>query len=215
LSDITSFQYIRRQDDDYQELRDREIEGFLGSSVQPRLVTLCTSTTRPTTNLYRGMRILETDTMNELVYYGATTGWQAPWNLPWGRIASVACTGTTSAGTALTIGTTSSVTMLSNRRIFVEYTAGGSSGGPSGSVANDTFAISTLVDTSALRTDNAQIITAGNWFPPIVVLGEWTSVSGSRTFGAQVQRIGGTGTFTARGVVNVYDRGPAGTAPAS
>jgi hypothetical protein len=45
----------------------------------------CRSDNRPASP-YRGMAIFETDTGNVLVYYGATTGWQKPWNQPWGAI---------------------------------------------------------------------------------------------------------------------------------
>jgi hypothetical protein len=45
---------------------------------------ICTSTTRPTVNLYKGMMIYETDTNRMLQYQTATTGWTQPWNMPWG-----------------------------------------------------------------------------------------------------------------------------------
>lgn len=49
---------------------------------------VCTSTTRPTTGLFQGMRIYETDTYATLVYTTATTGWRPPWNIGWGRVGS-------------------------------------------------------------------------------------------------------------------------------
>jgi hypothetical protein len=49
---------------------------------------ICRSDTRPTTP-NRGTVIYETDTGKNLVYYGATTGWQPPWNLPWGIMGRV------------------------------------------------------------------------------------------------------------------------------
>jgi hypothetical protein len=35
----------------------------------------------------RGDTWVDTDTMELFVYYGATTGWARPWNLPWGYVA--------------------------------------------------------------------------------------------------------------------------------
>lgn len=48
---------------------------------------VCTSGTRPGSPT-KGDTIYETDTGLLLVYYGATTGWQRPWGMPWGHIAS-------------------------------------------------------------------------------------------------------------------------------
>lgn len=49
--------------------------------------TYCTSSTRPSGPI-KGQAIYETDTGKHLIYYGATTGWQPPWNMPWGFIDS-------------------------------------------------------------------------------------------------------------------------------
>jgi hypothetical protein len=62
-------------------------------------VVVCTSTTRPTSPP-EGMAIYETDTDKVLVYTTATTGWQPPWNLPWGRVGSNTGTATTNIGTS-------------------------------------------------------------------------------------------------------------------
>ena len=62
-------------------------------------VVVCTSTTRPTSPP-EGMTIYETDTDKVLVYTTATTGWQPPWNMPWGRVASATGTATTNIGTS-------------------------------------------------------------------------------------------------------------------
>lgn len=51
-------------------------------------VITCTSGTRPSSP-NAGMVIYETDTNRVLVYTTATTGWQPPWNTPWGRVTSV------------------------------------------------------------------------------------------------------------------------------
>jgi hypothetical protein len=49
-------------------------------------VIICTSTTRPTLNLYKGMTIYETDTNRLMEYQTATTLWTPPWNMPWGVV---------------------------------------------------------------------------------------------------------------------------------
>lgn len=62
-------------------------------------VIVCTSGTRPSSPP-EGMAIYETDTDKLLVYTTATTGWQPPWNVPWGRVASATGTTTTNIGTS-------------------------------------------------------------------------------------------------------------------
>lgn len=64
-------------------------------------VIVCTSTTRPSSPP-EGMVIYETDTDKLLAYTTATTGWVAPWNVPWGRVAGASSTAATSS-----IGTSS------------------------------------------------------------------------------------------------------------
>lgn len=90
----------------------------------PGLRVICTSTTRPTG--FQGLSIYETDTGRELVYYGATTGWQPPWANPWGVLAFVTTTTATNGITAEVDlnSLTTSVTFIANRRyrISVEVT---------------------------------------------------------------------------------------------
>lgn len=66
----------------------------------------------------RGDTWLDTDTMELFVYYGSTTGWQLPWNRPWGVVAYAEKTSsTTSIGTGGTsLLTTGSFTAVANRR---------------------------------------------------------------------------------------------------
>lgn len=54
---------------------------------------ICTSTTRPASP-FVGMKIYETDTARELIYAGPTSGWNPPWNLPWGFVAAPALANT-------------------------------------------------------------------------------------------------------------------------
>ncbi len=88
-----------------------------------RLITYCTSTTRPADPFY-AQAIIETDTGKELFYYGATHGWKPNWAVPWGYQGMYASTSTAQTG----IGTTftdltnlsMSVTLLGNRNYRLE-----------------------------------------------------------------------------------------------
>lgn len=82
---------------------------------------VCTSTTRPASP-FKGLPIYETDTDRHLIYTTATTGWQPPWNQPWGRIAYVENTsGTNNVGAETTVpGMTTTLTAVANRRWYVE-----------------------------------------------------------------------------------------------
>lgn len=60
--------------------------------------TICTSGTRPSSPT-KGYLIYETDTGKLLVYYGATTQWMEPWDLPWGYIARSSTTADTALST--------------------------------------------------------------------------------------------------------------------
>jgi hypothetical protein len=66
-------------------------------------VIICTSTTRPSVNLYKGMTIYETDTNRLMEYQTATTGWTPPWNLAWGKIAFNSRQTSVSSGAVLQI----------------------------------------------------------------------------------------------------------------
>lgn len=54
---------------------------------------VCTSSTYPTSPT-AGMLIYETDTNKFLQYTTSTTGWQPPWNTPWGEIGYAQTTST-------------------------------------------------------------------------------------------------------------------------
>jgi hypothetical protein len=58
------------------------------------------STTAPSSPTI-GQTYYETDTGELLVYYGATTGWRRPWNMPWGTLGQSKIT-TPASGTAVT-----------------------------------------------------------------------------------------------------------------
>lgn len=79
---------------------------------------VCTSSTRPASPSV-GQNIYETDTGRHLVYYGATTLWRQPWNMPWGVISWFTNTAqpldvTSTTGVVLS-GVTGTVGIISNR----------------------------------------------------------------------------------------------------
>lgn len=226
MSDVGDFYYIRRYRDEpgdpleqreaqrKRELRDREIEEYLNTKIRPRLVSVVTSTTRPTSNLYRGMTIWESDTGKTYVYYGATSTWLPPWEQPWGFVTDTSqlSNGATSGTTSLAVGQTSSFTVPANRRIRIE----GNIVESFGDTANDTFQWGLNIDGgSSLRTFSFDIIGVNRYLPPGKIQQFWTSTSGAHTARVTVVRTGGTGTFTPRIYLSVFDDGPAGNAPSA
>jgi hypothetical protein len=103
----------------------------------------CTSTTRPSVSLWEGMFIYETDTHALKQYTTATTLWQPPWNLAWGRQGSVTWTSDASANPGPTTVTASAVTWTAVANRVYKYTLTYHS---FSSVAGDTGRL-TVVDT--------------------------------------------------------------------
>jgi hypothetical protein len=84
---------------------------------------ICTSATRPSSPTV-GQNIYETDTGKHLVYYGATTQWQPPWNQAWGVVAWFSnTTQGLSFNTTPTVisGLTGSVTTVNNRNYELTF----------------------------------------------------------------------------------------------
>lgn len=83
----------------------------------------CTSTTRPTVNLFEGLWIYEVDTHEFKQYTTATTGWTPPWNMPWGHLTRTFTSGTGTIhdpfGTEAVAVLSSAVTVVANRLIHV------------------------------------------------------------------------------------------------
>ena len=82
-----------------------------------------TSSTRPSTGgiPYAGQMIYETNTDKLMQYTTSTTGWNPPWNLPWGIVALVEVTSSQSSINTITDLTslTSTNTFVANRRIRI------------------------------------------------------------------------------------------------
>ena len=156
--------------------------------------------------------VYETDTDSLFVYTTATTGWRAPWNLPWGYVGSTKVTSavSTNAGDLATV----TFNAVGNRRYRVtgqvyEFTS---------TVAND-IGYMTLADNSG--TNFAQqtntVDTASSGSPGDTIVGLITeSTGGSRTYYLKGGRAGGTGNLTfgaaatAPILILVEDIGPAG-----
>jgi hypothetical protein len=89
----------------------------LNTYLMGQALVKATSSTRPASP-GEGSAVYETDTDKLMVYTTATTGWQPPWNLPWGRIAhAVQTSAQTGIGASLTDLTslTATITMVANR----------------------------------------------------------------------------------------------------
>lgn len=84
-------------------------------------IAVCTSTTRPSVNLFEGLWVYETDTHALKQYTTGTTLWTPPWNVSWGQYAYAQVTAnqaTLGVGpTNLTGLTTGAITYVANRRV--------------------------------------------------------------------------------------------------
>lgn len=168
----------------------------LGQLPTPVGVYLCTSTTHPTTGLFPGFRIFETDTGNELTYQSATTGFTPHWNTAWGEIAFAQVTATQGSITAiadLTGLTTGSLTLVGNRKVLITGSVLLSS-----SVASDQTAVA-IADTSSTALQSS---TAGN-SGAVAARAQGTSIAlrltpaaGTNLWKLRAQRANGTGTVT-------------------
>lgn len=197
---------------DYNRLVDAAIWGATSTS-DP------TSPTRGQVRL-RDETVLTSTSMGLEVYYGATTGWLPPWNLPWGQqaIASVSSSqGSITTLTDLTGTGTVTVTTAANRRLLISGIVLFSS-----TVAGDEATL-VIADGSGttLHAASVPLPKAGNNYTCIDRMFA-TSATGSNQFKLRAQRVtGSTGTITmvASGTVPAFllveDLGPTGAPPAS
>lgn len=228
MSDLGDWFYVRKSKEDRGILRDRELEQQINTVMKPRLLSLATSTSRPTSGLYRGKTIFETDTGNVLVYYGATTGWQKPWNRPWGVIDAVitenqAAFGiggsgvATPANTNTLVNLSNSVTLRSDRKYRLTATVNVYS--PAGA----TNALLSILDPSLATICKAEHIpstTIGHFInivyapytPASTTTGQWRTgieFAGATGFVLQDSSSKRFSNFV------IEDMGPTGSAPAS
>lgn len=178
-------------------------------------VIVCTSSTRPSSPP-EGMTIYETDTDKMLIYTTATTGWQPPWNMPWGVLAyaqTVTPQGTFTSLTDLTGVSSPALTLPANRRVRIT-----ASGMLQSTVTTDQGELHIREGGTTLKQMNIPALggaAAGVEFSAVVV-----PTAGSHTYKVSAARgFGGSGNVstiassTYPNFILVEDIGPAG-APA-
>jgi hypothetical protein len=173
-------------------------------------VVVCTSTTRPTSPP-EGMTIYETDTDKVLVYTTATTGWQPPWNMPWGWVASAtSSTATTSISSSYSDLSSLTVTWtaVANRRYKVTGYSDISSTAAS-------IARLAITDSSNGIKAQAQQALAANDVAAQTVFELFTGTSGSTTRKLRGLVTAGTGATQSNvygpHMILVEDLGPTGS----
>jgi len=162
------------------------------------------------------------DTTNDALkaYTTATTGWVAPWNLPWGVIAygsyAIVQSGITGATETDLTSLTASLpaTWPANRRIRITV----SLPNVAGNTAYDSFGLRIKESTTTLQQCNYSIASSVLYVNPSV---EWifSPTAGAHTYKAAVIRVAGTGTTDngaatgSAALFTIEDVGPSG-APA-
>lgn len=188
----------------------------LNTYLMKQTVIVCTSGTRPSSPI-EGMTIYETDTDRLLVYTTATTGWQPPWNMPWGALGFAQVTTTQGSITTVETDLTSlavTVSVPANRRL---------------KVTGDTAVVSTVSGDYADLRIKETTTQLNRCSMPLAVAGFGTTChaeaiiagpsSGSHTYKLALQRTVGTGSLTSSpsatdpAYIHVEDIGPNG-APA-
>lgn len=117
-------------------------------------VIVCTSTTRPSSPP-EGMTIYETDTDKLLTYTTATTGWQPPWNMPWGVMgqAVVSAEQTVASGGVDLTGASVTYTAVAGRRVRISAKALMSSGTSAAGWSLRVYKDGSLYDTVGFSND--------------------------------------------------------------
>lgn len=187
----------------------------MNTYLMPQSVIVCTSATRPATP-NAGMTIWETDNNALKTYTTATTTWQPPWNLPWGRLGHVIITAsqtgiggeTDLTGMAVTISTPANRILRIWASVRLDLTTAGDR-----AVLN--------IKEVATFLDNLRTSATAAGAQPVTVEGSALVVapsSGSHTYKLSLTRIGsGTVDLTASAAepsfLMVEDVGPS-AAPA-
>lgn len=175
-----------------------------------------TTTQRSALTPTKGMTVYDTDLGKLLVYYGSTTGWQLPWNQPWGYIDSKSTTSSTSGVTTATDISGMSITTPTQvaGRLLEWYWQGHIQ-----SSTSDTAAVSLTTNTGTLlaTTTNSGV---SIWAYPVTCIYIETTTAAALTRKLRLSR--GDGTTS---TVNFYcdsgrvgrlvckDIGPASTTP--
>ena len=93
MSDIAAFQYLRREDDDFHEMKDRELEEWLNLTMKPYVTTPWASTSTSGARVYTALvsQSSSTPSFTATVDRWRFVGQDVEWNFEYGF---------TSAGTA-------------------------------------------------------------------------------------------------------------------
>jgi hypothetical protein len=165
-----------------------------------------------------GQVIYDRDTDSLLVYTTATTGWRAPWNMPWGYITHATASGSDQTGitteTDMT-GVTVTFTAVTNRRYRITAWGLVYTTGTAGTIATKiTNAANAVVAPGGSSSCDTRTISDQVSF---MVTSIATFTAGSTTVKARVAQAGATTAVvfnsSAPAVIMVEDIGPSG-APA-
>lgn len=180
----------------------------------PDFVT-CTSSTRPTG--VKGQTIYETNTGDLLVYLGSTSGWKAPWSMPWG-VAGKGYTDTDasiSATAQTSVNISASLTATANRVYKIDVT---------GTVYSYGADLQTLTfelwSATAKVAELCRMSVNGTSYYTINPTVYLTPAAGDITYTVRCLRGGGAGTIKmanadSRGWIIVTDTGPSTATPPS
>jgi hypothetical protein len=172
------------------------------------------STTAPSSPTI-GQTYYETDTGELLVYYGATTGWKPPWDLPWGLMLLVTDnTNRTYSTTGATMtGFTGSVATIAGRRYKISITCRAYNTGGAAF-----FTLQPRVDGVGQNNHTGYSASASLDQSYSFVDTYAENTTSSRTFSMFAQAGSGTLTISSaygKAVFLVEDIGPVGNPPAS
>lgn len=181
---------------------------------------VCTSGTRPSSPT-KGDMIYETDTGEELVYYGATTGWQKPWKRAWGILGYAEITsGDTFTSITDIPNLTITFTAVANRRVKLEAYAPRVQNATTASMAATVFIreSSTTIQQAYVSEVFSTPNGGGNFAHPTIVI---SPTAGSHTYKVSAARNAGSDTHilgaaaTCPAYIMATDLGPNGTVPSA
>lgn len=207
---------ITSDSDAVANLRERvaALEGLLAARSSGRVIE-CTSATRPTEGLHRGLLVWESDTGNVLQWYGATSGWWPMWDMPWGELGTNVATSNQSgfntvyadvAGSGVTVSVPANRSLLYVfDAVLVQTTAAGDQTFKLFQGASDLG----IIDDTAGVPVGRRTIHVSRRVAPAALDAVLFKVQGKVTAGNFAVSAGST--MNSR--FSVYDMGPTGVAP--
>ena len=172
------------------------------------------STTAPSSPTI-GQTYYETDTGELLVYYGATTGWRRPWNMPWGFVQYAQTTSNVSVKNGNIL--TSTISVFKDRR----YRIHGHVQAFYSTVINDVAGLAIVDGGNAIQSTNVTATIASYAGFGVEVVGHYTATATNTGLSCNLYNIAvvgaGTHTFQAAATYPIFiaveDIGPASTPP--